>query len=88
MGAALEGMRAMNFSYESTQRGLYRSRGGILLGVCEGLARRFGFSPWGVRLGLVLAQFFLTPWAIVYYVAVGFMLKKEPCAQWRGRREY
>ncbi|HHP7233096.1 MAG TPA: PspC domain-containing protein, partial [Desulfobacterales bacterium] len=36
------------------QRGLYRSRNGVILGVCRGIADHFDFSVFWIRLFAVL----------------------------------
>ena len=58
---------------------LYRSRHGILLGVCRGIAEYFDFSVFWVRVA-ALALFFITgfwPTAVIYFIAA-FLMKPEP----------
>ncbi|MFC4555315.1 PspC domain-containing protein [Georgenia faecalis] len=51
------------------RQGLARPRQGrIFAGVCAGLARRFGWSPWLVRLLFVLSIVLPGTQAIVYVV--------------------
>jgi phage shock protein PspC (stress-responsive transcriptional regulator) len=52
-----------------TAPALVRPRSGrVLVGVCAGLARRFGLAPWLVR-GLFLASLLLPgPQAVIYLV--------------------
>ncbi len=83
MGAALEGVCKMSYSYATMRRGLYRSRHGILFGVCEGLARRFDFSPWGMRLAFLLLQFTFVPLMFAVYIVLALAMKKEPWTDWR-----
>lgn len=59
--------------------GFYRSRRGIIFGVCRGLAEHFNFSVFWTRV-LVLVLFLFTgfwPLGVLYLVA-GFLLKLEP----------
>jgi phage shock protein C len=59
--------------------GLYRSRNGMILGVCRGVAEYFDLSVFWVRL-ITLIFFFFTgfwPTAVLYFIAA-FLLKPEP----------
>ena len=58
--------------------GLYRSRNGLLLGVCKGFADYIGFSALGVRsiliIGLILSGF----WPIMgLYFLAALIMKPE-----------
>lgn len=58
---------------------LYRSRRGIILGVCRGIAEYFNLSVFWVRV-IVLTLFFFTgfwPTGILYFLAA-FLIKPEP----------
>ena len=47
--------------------GLVRPRRGrVLAGVCAGLGRRFGVSPWGVRLVFVVSCVLPGPQFLLY----------------------
>ena len=49
------------------RQGLVRPRRGrVIAGVCAGLARRFGFTPWGVRLVFVASLLLPGPQILVY----------------------
>ncbi|MFD0905631.1 PspC domain-containing protein [Actinomadura sediminis] len=48
--------------------GLYRPRNRMIAGVCSGLARRFGMSPFTVRLLFVLSCLLPGPQFVVYIV--------------------
>jgi len=59
--------------------GLYRSRNGIILGVCKGIADYFDFSVFWARV-ITLALLFFTgfwPVMILYFVAA-LLMKPEP----------
>ena len=68
----------MSQSMVGTSRGFYRSRHGIFLGVCEGLAGRFDFSPWGLRLLFLALQFTIAPYTILIYIAFALVMKRAP----------
>lgn len=59
--------------------GFYRSRNGIILGVCRGLAERFDFSVFWVRLIVLVLLIFTGFWptGVLYFVAA-FLMKPEP----------
>jgi phage shock protein PspC (stress-responsive transcriptional regulator) len=48
---------------------LYRPRDGrVIAGVCAGLARRFGLTPWTVRLLAILSCLLPGPQFVIYIV--------------------
>jgi phage shock protein C len=59
--------------------GLYRSRDGILLGVCRGIAEYFDFSVFWTRVIVLVLLFFTGFWPIMalYFVAA-LLMKPEP----------
>ncbi|OQY51384.1 MAG: envelope stress response membrane protein PspC [Desulfobacteraceae bacterium 4572_89] len=59
--------------------GIYRSRRGIFMGVCRGLAEQFNFSVFWVRTIVLLLFLFTGFWPIgVLYIIAGLLLKMEP----------
>ncbi|MBW1865301.1 MAG: envelope stress response membrane protein PspC [Deltaproteobacteria bacterium] len=60
-------------------RGLYRSRNGIILGVCRGLASFFDLKAFWIRVIVVI--FFLAsgvwPVLVLYFIA-SLLMKPEP----------
>ncbi|MFF5258517.1 PspC domain-containing protein [Actinomadura viridis] len=57
--------------------GIYRPRDGrVIAGVCAGLARRFGMTPWTVRL-LALLSCLLPGPQFVAYIVLWIMLPNE-----------
>lgn len=60
-------------------RRFYRdSEHGLLLGVCAGLADRFGVPAWLVRIvALVLAWYLLIP-AVIAYVIAALIMPDKP----------
>ncbi len=61
------------------RHGVYRSRDGIILGVCRGLAEYFDFSVFWVRAVTLLVFLFSGFWpiAVLYFVAA-LLMKPEP----------
>ncbi|MFW6114877.1 MAG: envelope stress response membrane protein PspC [Thermodesulfobacteriota bacterium] len=59
--------------------GLYRSRNGIILGVCRGIAEYFDFSTFWVRVIVVVLMLFSGFWpiAVLYFIAA-LVMKPEP----------
>ena len=68
---------------------IYRSRQGLLMGVCRGIAEHFGFSVLAVRL-IVLAAFFFTGfWAVgLLYIAAGMLMKIAPASPLRDENDH
>ncbi len=65
----------------SWQRGLYRSRNGMLLGVCKGIADYLEFPVAALRAITVVLMLVTGPgialWVIAYFV-VALLMKPEP----------
>ena len=60
-------------------RGLYRSRNGILFGVCRGLADYFDFSVFWIRAIAVILFIFTGFWPVVgIYLLAALLMKSEP----------
>jgi len=59
--------------------GVYRSRDGIILGVCRGIAEHFDFSVFWARAITILFFIFSGFWPIVvlYFIAA-LLMKPEP----------
>ena len=59
--------------------GLYRSRDGIILGVCKGIADYFDFSVFWARVITLIFLFFSGFWPImiIYFIAA-LLMKPEP----------
>jgi phage shock protein PspC (stress-responsive transcriptional regulator) len=52
-------------------------RGRVIAGVCAGVARRYGWSPWGVRFAFAISCLLPGP-QIVLYIALWILMPKEP----------
>ena len=64
---------------EAKRRGIYRSRNGVILGVCKGIAQHFDFSVFWVRV-FAIALLMLTcfwPGIGIYFLAA-LIMKPEP----------
>jgi phage shock protein C len=59
--------------------GLYRSRNGVVLGVCRGIAEYFDFSVFWTRTIVLIVLFFSGFWPIIalYFIAA-LLMKPEP----------
>jgi phage shock protein C len=59
--------------------GIYRSRKGILLGVCRGLGEYFDFSVFWIRATAVILFIFTGFWPVVgIYILAALLMKSEP----------
>lgn len=59
--------------------GIYRSREGILLGVCKGLADHFGLSVFWTRTILVVMFICSGFWPVIgLYLVAALLMKPEP----------
>lgn len=62
-------------------RGLYRSRHGMIAGVCRGVAEHLDISVFWFRVIVVLVVFLSAigiPFAIVFYIVAALLMKPEP----------
>jgi len=60
-------------------RGMYRSRGGIVAGVCQGLADHYGFSVFWLRVIVVVLLFMSGIWPVLFvYFLASLVMKPEP----------
>ncbi len=69
----------MNDRVTRRRQGLYRSRSGMIMGVCKGLSEYFGVSLKWVRILSVVALMTTGFWpAVCIYLLAGFFMKPEP----------
>ena len=69
----------MNRFNSISGRGLYRSRNGIILGVCRGLADYFDFSAFWIRAIAVILFIFTGFWPVVgIYLLAALLMKLAP----------
>jgi phage shock protein C len=57
---------------------LYRSRSGVIFGVCQGIAEYLDLSPFWVRVGTVILAIFMFQFTIPAYIILALVLKPEP----------
>jgi phage shock protein C len=68
-------------NYTSEKHGLYRSRRGLLFGVCRGIAERLDISVFWTRMATVMVFVFTGFWPVgAVYLLLALLLKKEPIA--------
>ena len=69
----------MNKFNSMSRRGLYRSRNGVILGVCRGLADYFDFSVFWIRTVAVILFIFTGFWPVVgIYLLAALLMKSDP----------
>ncbi|NLV44680.1 MAG: PspC domain-containing protein [Candidatus Hydrogenedentes bacterium] len=65
--------------YPDGHRALYRSRRGLLFGVCRGLAERFALSVFWTRVVTLIAFVVTGFWPVgAAYLLAALLLKREP----------
>ena len=70
------GMSQIKSSF--AQQGLVRPRQGrVIAGVCAGLGRRFGLSPWTARLLFVLVLMLLPGSQLIIYPVLWILMPNE-----------
>ena len=68
-----------------SEQGLVRPRDGrVLGGVCAGLGRRFGISPWPARLLFLLVLMVIPGSQIVVYPILWILMPSEETARYRA----
>ena len=67
------------------RRGLYRSRSGMILGVCRGVANYLDFSVFWIRVLVVLVTFFTM--GVALYIGAALLMKPEPVVPFETRSD-
>jgi phage shock protein C len=63
----------------NSRGGLYRSRKGVILGVCRGIAEYFDFSVFWARAIALILLFVTGLWPLVgLYILAALLMKPEP----------
>jgi phage shock protein C len=73
------------------RKGLYRSRDGIILGVCRGVADYFDFSAFWIRAILIVVFIFTGFWPVIgIYILAAILMKSEPglAGEKESKRKY
>lgn len=69
-------------------RGLYRSRSGIILGVCRGFGEYFDFSVFWIRFMVVVAFLITGIWPMIgIYILAAIVMKPEPVRAFESEAE-
>ena len=78
----------MYANYVDKQDGWYRSRNGVFMGVCRGLAERCEFPVWVMRMLWILFTPFtgVLPLLIAYLIA-GLLMKPEPIVPFQSMED-
>lgn len=64
---------------EKQRTGLYRSRTGLIIGVCKGVAQYFDFSVFWMRAIAVALLVFSGIWPmLIVYIVAALLMKPEP----------
>ncbi|MBU1610392.1 MAG: envelope stress response membrane protein PspC [Proteobacteria bacterium] len=72
----------------SERGGLYRSRNGKLLGVCQGIAEYLDVRASRIRIITVLAVIFTGVWPVgILYLVAAAIMKPEPMVPFESRDE-
>lgn len=59
--------------------GIFRSRNGVIMGVCRGISEYFRVSVVWVRIIFVVTLFFSGLWPVIgIYIAASFLMKPRP----------
>jgi phage shock protein C len=63
---------------ERKSTGLYRSRRGLVFGVCHGAANYLDVSVFWTRVIALVLLFLSCGWALILYVVAALLMKPEP----------
>jgi len=78
----------MRANISESRSGPYRSRSGVILGVCKGLAQYFNFSLFWTRIIAVGLLIFSGFWPVVgLYILAALLLKPEPVVPFRNEQD-
>lgn len=73
------GRQSWNKGFENLGQGLYRSRSGVVMGVCQGVGERFDLPVFWVRVAVVVLLFASGFWPVIgLYLLAAFTMKPEP----------
>lgn len=79
----------MNFPNSPSSRKLYRSRDGIIFGVCKGLAEYSDISVVWIRLLAVIAIFLSGFWPLVLiYIVAAIFLQPAPVLEPQNEQDW
>jgi phage shock protein C len=68
--------------------GIYRSRDGVLLGVCRGIAEHYDLSVFWVRFGLIIVFLLSGFWPVIgIYIVAALLMKPQPVKPLESEQE-
>lgn len=66
-------------NFINNRGGIYRSRDGVILGVCKGIANYFDLSVFWIRIGMVIVFLLSGFWPVIgIYLVAALLMKPEP----------
>ena len=75
--------------YYSRRGGIYRSRNGVFLGVCQGIAEHFDFTVFWIRMAMVIAFILTGFWPVIgIYLVAAFFMKPKPVRPIKSDEEH
>lgn len=75
--------------YEANDSKLYRSRNGMILGVCKGISECYALPVFWFRVACVALAITTTVWpVIITYFIAGFLLKPRPVIDFTNENEH
>ncbi len=75
-------------NYHLPRRGLYRSRNGVIMGVCKGFAEYFDLNVFWVRVIAVVLLVFTGLWPMAaLYLLAGLLMKPAPVLPFGGEAD-
>ena len=78
----------MNEEYTSKSTGPYRSRKGLIFGVCQGLADHLEVSVVGLRIATVVLSIFTGIWPLGFlYLLAALLMKPAPVLPFQGEAD-
>ncbi len=78
-----------NIHNHSIHNAIYRSRNGIIFGICQGISEHFDFSVFWIRAILVIFLLVSGVFPIVFlYILASLIIKPEPVKPLYTKNEY
>ena len=75
-------------SYSNSTNRIYRSRSGMILGVCKGIGIHFDISVFWLRFSTILLALLTGIWPIIFiYIIAALIMKPEPIVPFENDAE-
>jgi len=82
-------MKPKHQHHMNIQSGIYRSRNGIIFGICQGLSEHFDFSAFWIRVVFIVLFFMSGFFPVVFlYILAALLMKPEPVKPLNTENEY